>query len=509
MSKEEQPDDDIIITTKKARKHVIIDDDDEEDSGLKEITTTSLKRKEPTTKFSNRVSILRTMIDTEIITRMYSLVYEVFPKLEMAVEYRNYVKASTIPIFARDIFNSKFEGPKTFIPTGYGKIFDSISRTYKDYATRKYLPGYYEVVEDNRPCNIFLDLEYDYEPNPGIDPLQTLLKFVRDFQTFLAEVGILTNGRKIKTLVLFSYSNVKASFHLHLNGDNWIFENMYHVGALVRNFVIWTQDKYGRNTDKHPYFFKQTGKLQPKFFADLAIYTMNRVFRLAYCSKSCGTNNRKPLLTSDEWKSISYDSSRAYLIKPDIDTFLASVPCYTKPGVVYNVFQCLNPDDSQPQSSSYLSFWTNGNGYMGSSANRFTRMNDCQESISEICKEIVAKHIQNEASVYFLSHDTTAQVVVIGTCSKKCPIKYQYEGVEYHKGNHVYYCVHYMANYILCRCKDETCARRPPIKYEISSDWLVPIMDSLPPGMAKVDDTVFLENMDKMMVLLKSKLNLN
>lgn len=431
---------------------------------------------------------------------------DVFRYQDLAFEHMNHENIKWSPLFAHDIANAK-NGAKTYVVGIYSSVFKRVCEIYSKVGSNFLLPGFYEIMVADRPCNLFLDLEFDTEPNQGVNGFTVLKNFVNDLAKFMKLLGIL-NGkdRTSDPILLYSPNPDKISFHVHIPGNNWIFQDHYHCGAFVRNFAMWTIRHYGSALDKHPYFFKEKGKTSYKFFADLAIYTNNRPFRLAYCAKGCGVNGKNPFLTISEWKSIENNPNELYKIKPNRINFLKSSPMWTATEGPFRIISMRNPDGSVPISTSYSKFYSNPGCTMYGSNMPFQKSGTAEEPIAQICQKIVDEHIKYEASTSFLSHDIEHNRVIIATRSKRCPIKEHYHGIAYHEHNHSHYVVYYLRGVIKYCCKDEDCAGKKTFKYSIPDHLQDEILNNIDIDDCQLNEGKLLESLYEIFDLAKISL---
>jgi len=192
-------------------------------------------------------------------------------------------------VFAQDISSS---GCKQFW-TGTLELFKNI------YADNSVSRHWYECLLENRPTRLFLDIESMTE----VSITDIVDFFKKSIQSFCEKRGIYNNQFEIE--ILDSCSTTKYSWHVLFK--NVIFKNIYHVGAFVRRTILAMQDN-------------------PLYKAvDTAIYTKNRMFRLAGSSKF-GSN--RILRTSKPWWEL-----------------LVQIPSE-------KYFECLEIDGSEPASTS-------------------------------------------------------------------------------------------------------------------------------------------------------------
>lgn len=442
-----------------------------------------------------------------------------------------------IPCFAQDKKKQVTAGSKGYIAAHYKEAFQRVNNKYKTMGrdmmkgVPDLIPALYELQRGHRYCNLFFDLEYDFEPNKGVNAMKRVKIFTDDVLEFSHFMGITDEeNSNVETLVLYSKNASKASYHLHVIFSEYIFENVYHVGAFVRNFTMWTIEKYGQpDTEENPYFFLEMETGERKFFSDLGIYTSNRPFRTAYCAKDHGKFNKTPLLLITDWNAIEYNPKNVYKVSPELVVFLKSCPQYIEHNGKYNLIKMKNPDGSSPVSTSYSAFWRNGGSMSqgGRASGGFVKLGNAGEPIVRVCMEIV-REILPSTTLYFVSHSKEEQYVVVGTYSRKCPYKeylrtqaLKKQGltntssidlladtshtVAEHKSNHIHYIVYYMGEKIRLRCKDDNCRN---VKFTVTlgfeSKWTQFIYKALDPSEIFIDEPQLVKSMNMLCEYLQN-----
>lgn len=408
--------------------------------------------------------------------------WKTFFQLADAQQYIEYIKRP-LPIFAFDKTNKSGKISKRYLVSSYGSVFNSITNKYRTTGYAGAIPCYYQIIDPKSPCNMFLDLEYNIEVNPEVNMIKRLELFITDLKEYMRKIKLETDTRPIGMFVLHSPDPSKVSFHIHFVNTDWLFENIYHCGAFVRNFVMWTMTKYGQNTASHPLFFKKrekSGSIVYRFFADIEVYTQSRPFRLAYCAKNWGFDNKMPMLKLSEWKKIGFDVNGLYTITPDLDTFLGSLPLYIKKDGKYSIVRMKEHDLSEPRSTNFTGFIKNGgNMAIHKRSKEINFDGDLADPVVAICKQIVQEHINNEYEVYPVSHSREEKLCTMGTYSTRCPLKEARGEGQFHTSNHVYFVVHYGSGHMNQRCKDGDC--QGFITHQINDKWTIPLFQTLNP----------------------------
>lgn len=381
---------------------------------------------------------------------------------------------SELMLFAHDKANTDKKGAKVYYIATVDYLWDRINRQGDSSSA---IPSFY-LISRGFPCHGFIDAEFSRVENPNVDEEELEKSFLKDLMRFMKEMGVITKERKASMLNLESRSDEKVSHHYHFIGNNWCFKNHFHFGAFMRLFVCWTIEKYGSNLLKHPYFMWEAGttaentvetgcERRLKFYADMAIYTTNRVFRLAYNAKYKPNGSAPPMMTSDEWDQTSRDEVGRYVLPPkDKDNFLNSIServdvsdFATKDNEKpFYLIHCLNPDGSEPYSTSNIRFHQNKNGSIGNNpfgSTGFVRNVDLSNPIPKICTAMIAEIVGETCEC--LAHNEVDAFVTVATRSKKCSIQKILKGVEEHSTNHVHFVIHYTRGYYYAKCKDDGC----------------------------------------------------
>ena len=218
-------------------------------------------------------------------------------------------------IFSQELAST---GKRTFLSCSIDTFFNA----YLNIPPRQ--RHYYEIIRQHSPCRLYFDCEFYKEFNPLIDGNQMVDLFIRYVATALQSYfGIMVSLENF--LDLDSSTDSKCSHHIivHLP-ENQLFLNNIHVGNFVTTIAndckalvvvpnnnnindnsrrmkkneekkkehissLSNNNNNNNNNNNHLYgsdlwvHGKKEGEMC--FFADLAVYTKNRAFRLVYSSK--------------------------------------------------------------------------------------------------------------------------------------------------------------------------------------------------------------------------------
>ena len=182
-------------------------------------------------------------------------------------------------IFSQELAST---GKRTFISCSINTFFDA----YLAIPPRR--RHYYEIIRENSPCRLYFDCEFYKEFNPTVDGDSMMGLFTRYVATALQSYfGIMVSLENF--LDLDSSTDTKCSHHIivHLP-ENQLFLNNLHIGNFVTKIANDCRPSVSASATAQPYaseLWVQGKKNDICFFADLAVYTKNRAFRLVYSSK--------------------------------------------------------------------------------------------------------------------------------------------------------------------------------------------------------------------------------
>ena len=202
-------------------------------------------------------------------------------------------------IFSIELNN---QGKRSFVSTPLRIFWNYYSKL------RRWQRSHYEIIRENTPCRLYFDLEFYHQYNLNVQPEILMEEFFYQVNIQLQlDLGICIERNAF--LDLDSSTEKKFSRHVvvHMPNDQlWL--NNIHVGQFVRNLaercqrdspMLWlmdhkgngqngpngSNDPNGRNDSNDPTSTSDGGNGTKLFFADLAVYTKNRAFRLYLSSK--------------------------------------------------------------------------------------------------------------------------------------------------------------------------------------------------------------------------------
>jgi len=157
----------------------------------------------------------------------------------------------------------------------------------------------FEVIAENEPCKLYLDLEFDRLLNPNHDGVRMTNTFITILCAVLKREFEVDCARK-SVLDLDSTTDSKFSRHLIFLIEKSCFRNNYHVGSFVRMVcqeIRTGQCLFGLPPENIKELFVKDKKNNVALFCDEGVYTKNRHFRLFQSTK---WNKKAPLLISAE-----------------------------------------------------------------------------------------------------------------------------------------------------------------------------------------------------------------
>lgn len=257
---------------------------------------------------------------------------------------------------------------------------------------------WYECLLENRPSRIFLDVE----SLTKVD-IQTIVDLCR--QAIQCKFGITATME-----ILDSCSASKFSWHVLCT--NLYLKNIYHVGAFVRRLVL--------SMSGHPY----------RHAIDTAVYTRNRMFRVADSSKFGSERILKH--PSGTWSDLLVQSSGATYV------------------------ECKEIDGGEPSSTSLhpdkMFRLVHGQWTRTTFQNR--RLVESAGTTCPMLTPIIDwldTHVAAQTCRHNMSLSTNGQYR-ISTRSKRCAIA----GRE-HKGNNIWFNIDLNRCVVQQRCYDDEC----------------------------------------------------
>ena len=168
---------------------------------------------------------------------------------------------------------------------------------------------FYEVIEENKPCHLYIDIDVNREEYPSIE-----LNDIKAMVCSNIEYGLKAMELDIeRCIVTDSSSPKKGSLHIVYNIKDHLWANNAHVGAFMRRCM---ELKVKQNEED--YFVWTT-------FVDMCVYSRNRLFRMLGCTKKHQLRTKKSdsfPLNFKNWKAcqiqpLLYDGELIECNEPD------------------------------------------------------------------------------------------------------------------------------------------------------------------------------------------------
>jgi hypothetical protein len=154
---------------------------------------------------------------------------------------------------------------------------------------------FYEVIEEGKPCHLYIDIDVDLETYRSID-----VHMVKDMVCGHVEFGLREMEIEIENiLVADSSNNKKGSLHILYRLKNKLWRNNAHVGAFMRSCME-------RRVKMIPEDYETW-----HMFVDMCVYSRNRLFRMTGCTKK--HQNRIKLIKGQEF---NYENWLNSLVQP-------------------------------------------------------------------------------------------------------------------------------------------------------------------------------------------------
>ena len=300
-------------------------------------------------------------------------------------------------------------------------LVGTVERLHEKYSTMQQR-HWYECLIENTASRIFIDVEsVTSDPN-----IQQIVEFFKQ----AVQLQFPTLGTIPIFEIMDSCSSNKFSWHVICT--NVYLKNVYHVGAFVRKTVLAMQGAHGTDA------------------IDTAVYTKNRMFRINGSTKF---GSERVLTHTSAWYSL-----------------LVQSPCSD------NVFECLEIDQSEPQSTSaapstLFHFDTDQQKWIRAGHQRSCAHHTKVETSCTLLRPIVEwldRHKHANISRHKLSMTNRGQYM-LPCASTDCGI-----AKRCHKGNNIWFIVDIQKQTVSQRCFDSDCASHSlpiAIDHSVWDNW--------------------------------------
>ncbi|GIY87197.1 hypothetical protein CDAR_68811 [Caerostris darwini] len=274
-----------------------------------------------------------------------SVSWKVFRHLIEAISYAKY-RTKDCMVFSYEERIPESSGQRLFLVTHPQHMWlNHKSRPVDERCT-------YEVIQENFPCKLYFDLEFNKILNPDKDGIKMTEIFIKCIIASMVE-DFNTKCSASDVLWLDASTEKKYSCHLILQMNDCAFKNNFEAGDFVSLLFSKIKRKIDGNindqciwptTEELKYLFVQDKEGNSINFCDEGVYTKNRNFRLFLSTKY---GKRAPLLLSqynqyvpnknvtckDKNEAIFYDSLVTYfrngnvkLLSYDLDEVPVKIP---------------------------------------------------------------------------------------------------------------------------------------------------------------------------------------
>lgn len=224
-----------------------------------------------------------------------------FTKKDDALMYSQ--KYGCLPLFSID--KTITDGSKYFVAGSYNAFWDVYSKFPRPIGELKLssdthlrvLPFAYEVIIEDVPVKLYLDVEGSSCSNPNFDFESKLQSLIQELKYFLYMMHVIRQDDEVSISMLDSSTSKKFSRHVIVNISDSLFANNYICGALIRNFHIHLLHKFGE-IEVNPFYINPDDDAKSPVrvcMLDLSVYTKNRDFRMIGSCKRKGSSVAKQI----------------------------------------------------------------------------------------------------------------------------------------------------------------------------------------------------------------------
>ena len=347
---------------------------------------------------------------------------------------------------------------------------------------------FYEVIEEERTCHLYFDLEYLKHLNTEKDELELLdlwIQFVCDY--LLYKLNMKTDRSNV--VILDSSTNKKFSYHLIWHIENSVFLNNLHVGYFVKDMCLklklflnnsllnepeaaWINKlKYVEKLRKLVVITNDIAKL-PCLFIDEGVYTKNRNFRLYMSSKICKKIKLKLSSFSNfNFKPIKYNSHCCQYhkaIESKISIFKEKHICFDHQNLVFLASLCSYSKESKLDPSNISIIRIENSFSNTSKINNYESMKSCSGKCTT-AKNIdvsnrVTKILIEMIDDYIKKISFNARVSKCSQVAKSDLLVFDIDGTKYcsnigreHKSNRIMFVANLTSQFFYQKCYDPIC----------------------------------------------------
>ncbi|KAF2315560.1 hypothetical protein GH714_040068 [Hevea brasiliensis] len=203
-------------------------------------------------------------------------VWATFPRQNEAMNFAK--EHGNVCVFS---YQDHHNGQRRFLVSTYKEFW----RRYKSMDSK--FRHHYEVIQEGLPCHLYFDLEFSKRENAerhGDEMVDLLTSVI--LEALLEKYSIQGNLEWI--VELDSSTAEKFSRHLIIRIPKAAFKDNSHAGAFVSEICSRISSARERDEGYEKLFVRKdsTSESPSQLFVDTAVYSRNRVFRLALSSKA-------------------------------------------------------------------------------------------------------------------------------------------------------------------------------------------------------------------------------
>lgn len=211
-------------------------------------------------------------------------------------------KNNDLPVWSKDkeLSHTTKEvraGAKEFIVGSYDRFWEC-------YCTLSAVDRvYYEILNPNKPCRLYIDAEFQKKPNSGTDGEDAMAFLETTMSTFITkrfqEAGLpqaYVSFRTLDSSGVDKFSRhilviIEISNNVAAGKTEVLFVDNLHVGAFIRDYHVYIAKNYEDETITLLYANRELNceaphvKTSLAFVVDLGIYTKNRSYRICFSTK--------------------------------------------------------------------------------------------------------------------------------------------------------------------------------------------------------------------------------
>lgn len=325
-----------------------------------------------------------------------------------------------VHVFAYPLFTAKNDGStyNKYIVMTYWRAFQML------LDLPMHQRALLELIAEGTPCHAYADIDCypELEADRPAHAEGLVELFRATFPTFMQDA---TGHAAARIIELDSSTPQKLSRHFVIPmADGAMFETNAHVGALMRRYVHHLEVERGMGEQVR---VRMPNTRLTASFTDLGVFTRNRVFRMAYCTKP-----RRDTAT----QRYLYPLGQGLDAPLDWDTFRACLVC--APGPDGPIVRTTEVDGSDPVSTS-VGTWDVASAGVGRRTTAglprtpMERAASGGQSTIRAIADALAECLEECGlpGCYYVQHSAVEGLVIMHTNHGVCPLRMQDAGLAY------------------------------------------------------------------------------